>query len=388
MRVILKTVLGLGVLGCIGASCFFAFEFGMTRGTTPMLSWGFALLALFLDLLKSGLPLLAHESDSRAYKAGAWVSFVFLTFMSLWCAYGMNATQIAERTADRAAAESDRRTKKEALDRATAERKALPDFRRTTAAALDAAQKAVEAAARQAAAECGEGRGGRGPNCRNREEDERAARAALVEAETHKANTDKADELDAKISEAEKALASVDVRKAERVVDPLAESMAKVLRVETDTVALISMVIFAIGVEVGSGLGFWLVFGHGRRNSAPAPKPAPEAAPEPEQAAAPAATVSPRMLSLESRDRFFKEAVFHQHGSNVPSGLVYGAYLAWFDQDAWCRDNGARPMDSVAFGIKAPWFGRKRIGGVPHYLDCGIGAAFAPKPRLALAVSN
>ena len=102
-----RLVMGIAVLGCIAASATFAFEFGWTRGATDVHRWTFALAGVALDLLKSGLPIfgaLAWHERRPPQAIACWVVFMVLTGLSLWCAYGTTAIQLASRIASQAVA--------------------------------------------------------------------------------------------------------------------------------------------------------------------------------------------------------------------------------------------------------------------------------------------
>jgi len=93
--------MGIAVMACIGASATFAFEFGWTRGAAWVAHWTYAVAGVALDLFKSGLPILgatAWHSSKPARSLACWVVFG-LTGLSLWCAYGTTATQLAEKFA-------------------------------------------------------------------------------------------------------------------------------------------------------------------------------------------------------------------------------------------------------------------------------------------------
>ena len=75
-----------------------------------------------------------------------------LTGLSLWCAYGTTATQLAEKFANQAVASTAQSSKKTTLDRLRKQRDALT-FTETSAEAVKTAQGAVSTAAEQAAAE-------------------------------------------------------------------------------------------------------------------------------------------------------------------------------------------------------------------------------------------
>src|SRR5262249_30995258 len=121
----------------------------------------------------------------------------------------------------------------------------------------------VGSAAEQVAAE--RARGGCRDLCRQREAEERVARENLVKVQENRAATVKAVELDRKIADAEEDLRRGNTKETAKEADPQSASMAKAIGVDQDLIAALSHAIFAIAIELGSGVGFWLVFGHGRR---------------------------------------------------------------------------------------------------------------------------
>ena len=128
MWIIFRALMGTAVIACICASATFAIEFGWTRGATCVASWTYAVAGVALDLFKSGLPILGATAwhDSKPARAFAcWVVFIVLTGLSLWCAYGTTATQLAEKFASQAVAQSDLSTWQATLDRLRARRDGL-----------------------------------------------------------------------------------------------------------------------------------------------------------------------------------------------------------------------------------------------------------------------
>jgi hypothetical protein len=125
-----RALMGIAVLGCVFASTTFAFEFGWTRGATEVHHWTYALVGVALDLFKSGLPILGAMAwhDSKPARSGAcWIVFTVLTGLSLWCAYGTTATQLAEKFANQAVASTTQAQKQGKLDRLLEDkRKQLP----------------------------------------------------------------------------------------------------------------------------------------------------------------------------------------------------------------------------------------------------------------------
>jgi hypothetical protein len=349
-----KCILGIIVLGCICISAFFAYQFGFGKAAVESLGWAYGAAGAGLDLLKAALPIIAVTSHTRSRRALAWIAFTFLTFMSLWCSFGTTAGQLAERIANKAVALTASKEKTDKLDRLHHARDALGTFTRSTPETIKAAEDAVASAVKAVAQECGDGTG---RNCRDRQRDEREARAVLLKAQIEETTTAKADNLDQQIADEEAV--KIDVKIAAKDVDPQAESLAKATGIDEAKIALISHIIFAVGIEIGSGLGLWLVFGHG--GEAPAPGMAPSVTPpvlEPVEDEEDAAK--------RHRKRFFATCVFHTNGK-APAAIVHGAYLVW------CRREGiANPMGTQAFGTQSPWAAKKRIGGIVHYLNCGI----------------
>lgn len=168
-----KAVLAVIALAAIALSCYFALEFGFTRGSTLRTQWAFGIFAVLADLAKATV-LLVTVGRAPAERVAAWAAFVLLTCMSLWCAAGMTAVQLAERTSKREVALIEKESRQATLDRLTGQRNSLPEFTPTTQEAVETAKTAVSAAAQHAQVE--RNRGGCKKLCREREEAERQAR--------------------------------------------------------------------------------------------------------------------------------------------------------------------------------------------------------------------
>ena len=361
-------------LGCIAASATFAFEFGWTRGATDVHRWTYALAGVALDLLKAGLPIfgaLAWHDSKPARSVTCWLVFTVLTGLSLWCAYGTTATQLAERFATQAVAAVAQNSKQTTLDRLRKQRDALT-FSETSAGAVKTAEDAVAAATAQASDE--RTRGYCGKLCRDREADERAARAALLLAQTNRAATVKAAAIHAKIQEAEVAINAVDVKAAVKEADPQSASMAKALGADQNLIAALSHAVFAIAIELGSGVGFWLVFGHG----APARR-GDEGVAAPSTALVPIDREGAQELQVidekpgEIIERFFLDVVRPRLDGRVRSETVWSAYKQW------CTDRGRGHVSHAMFGRLARWR-KERIGGIVWYLDCELAEGYAELP--------
>jgi hypothetical protein len=356
-----KLLLSAVVVSCICLSSYFAFEFGWARGTDLLSHWAFGFMGAGLDLCKSGI-LLFTQDHPRNERRAAVVGFWFLTALSLWCAYGNTATHLATKFTDKVVAATSVTLAQSRLDGLKADKAKLPHYVPTTEEALQAASEASATATEQREAECDK----RGPNCRAREADERGAKAAATTAASNRAMTIAATALDAKIADAENVLAHTDQRKANESVNPQAEDMAKAIGISVGIAALIGHAFFALGVEVGSGLMPWLLWGHGsaRRREE-----------EPSGELVPPAPIPLRETPDSIRQRFFDEVVIPADG-RVLGSKMYAAYVRW------CADNGHEPMTPHAFGLDPPWEKEKKGGNV-WYVSCSIAEAYN-QPQLSL----
>jgi hypothetical protein len=111
------------------------------------------------------------------------------------------------------------------IERARNSRNRLPQFAWTSAAGAAAAKRAADAAAISREEECTK-RGKAAALCRDREADERAALAALATAESNRALTEQAEQLDAEVRRLEQELAGLGT--IPENVDAQAARLAKV----------------------------------------------------------------------------------------------------------------------------------------------------------------
>jgi hypothetical protein len=365
-----RLLMAIAVLGCIAASATFAFEFGWTRGATEVHRWTYALAGVALDLLKAGLPIFGalawHESKpARAF--ACWMVFVVLTGLSLWCAYGTTATQLAEKFANQAVANTSQ-SRETTLDRLRKQRDALT-FTETSAEAVKTAEAAVATATEQAAVE--RARGGCRDLCRQREAEERTAREALLKAQQNHAATVKAAALDDKIAAAEHALSQVDVKAATMQADPQSASMATAIGADQTLIAALSHAVFAISIELGSGVGFWLIFGHGapnRRREEIELATSNALVPIDRKGAVDLPAIDEKPEEIIAR--FFLEAVRPRLNGRVQSVAVWSAYQAWCEQQ-----RGYAAVSHAMFGRLARWR-KHRAGGTVWYLDAELAEGY------------
>lgn len=378
IEVIIRIIVGIPAIGCVAASCYFAFEFGMTRTPDPQAQLYFGAAAVAFDIMKTMLPIIGSRAGVGPRRA-AWVGFLMLTGFSLWCAFGLNATTLAEKFSNQRAASSALTDAKAELQRAQGDRDHIPAFVPTEQGNVDAAQAAVDVATQQKKDECDSKRGGRGSLCRDRETDERKALAALSTAQQQKALTDQARVADAKIAAAQRKLDRVDVKTAVKEADPQSQSLHDLTGVPLSIIQLISGMWWALCIEFGSGVGFWLAF-HSRPKEpvnveSKSVETASVTVPEPVH-------LMPIIETpVQVRARFFKTCVLPIGGQRVAGDPMYIGY------HRWCTDNGHEPMTRQKFGTDVPWR-KQNIGGKIWYLDARLIEAYADNSAPTLRVVN
>ena len=155
--------------------------------------------------------------------------------------------------------------------------------------------------------------------------------------------------------------------------------MAKALGADQNVIAALSQAFFAMAIEFGSGVGFWLVFGHaGPRGRAEINPPTELVPVEPPQKVIPIVEKPADIV-----ERFFLEVVRPALNRRVRSLLMREAFRQW------CADRSIDVVVSHAmFGRLACWQ-KGRIGGAVWYLDCELAEGYAayepkalPRPRL------
>jgi hypothetical protein len=348
-----RLFLGLIVLGCICISVVFAFEFGFTRGSTWLHGLAFGLIAAFLECFKAWLPVravLAWHQRHIGAAIMAWVFFGWLVMMSLLCSSGMTAVELAEKFASKATAATDQKTKQEKLDRLLSDKAKLPTFTPTDAKAVADAEQTVVSAAATAKAECER----RGKNCRDREADERKARDDLKQIREDFNTTQAAAKLADQIATAEQDLGTIDTKAAVKDVDPQAKSLSDLTGISQGVVAFAMQAILAIGIEFGSGLGFWLVFGHGHERHEEI-----ELKPE-----APLLITAETVETPEAaRDRFVRAYVLPRTGQRALQSEMYRRFTAW------CAQHQITPVSLHVFKQGVP-FQKDKIGGKVYFLEC------------------
>lgn len=358
---------GLFVLGLATLSIVANFWFG-TLLTTGHERWLYGAVFALLDGLKTVLPVAA----SAAFAAGlfakgrsALVIFALLSLLSFTAEIGLYATTKSEVVGDARAAHERYVQAKTTKENADAALKALGDVRPAgeiegEIAGLkrdrlfDRSNKCADATAAESRQLC--------------------ARIDRLAGELSRA--EEAATLRRAAANAAVELQKQDVAAAMRSIDPQAEALAKLLGVlvtiEPDTVRTALAVLIALLIELGSGLGPWLL-------SSSAPRLQTTAATLPAEAASVDIAVS--VVAEASVKRWADVSLIRRRAVYVPAAEARTAYVAW------CRTHGIEPLNATAFGkaMTGLGFERAKRGGSIRYEGLALAAQLPP---LKLAVSN
>ena len=145
--------------------------------------------------------------------------------------------------------------------------------------------------------------------------------------------------------------------------------MAKAIGADQDLVASVLHVILAISIEIGSGLGVWLAFGHSRLRVSQSRRRRRR-----NRAAAGLASLPSIEQPSDGVRRFIREMVRTVEGGRIAASELYARY------EAWCDAQGMEPVTVTMFGrlVSLP---KTRKGGRIWYDD----AEFA---RLKVVADN
>jgi hypothetical protein len=374
------------VLACMGMSVYFAYLFGFSKGYSWEMQVGCGVMLGAVDMLK---PLFLERALTDAKirsQVMCWACFVIISAASLWAAFGNTAIEHSKQAGAQIKSEQAEKDARAKLKRETDALNAMGQPTYTTQAVVDAAADALNTT-KQRIQDEKDGKDGRakgcGRECQAWERSLPGLQQALADAGRAFAATAAHAKQKAKVEAADEELKAVLAKTTtvQTESDPQAASLHKATGWNIDAIALFGHGVFALLVEIGSGAGFWLVFGHGdskRRE-------------EPETVAAPAAASVAELVPIEAaaeapdtpenvRKRFFQACLHHGDGK-VRASLVYGAYLAW-QQDPANNPSGIAPMSGHAFGKRSPWVAKKRIGGDVFYMGCVLNTPSSMKPSL------
>ena len=161
-------------------------------------------------------------------------------------------------------------------------------------------------------------------------------------------------------------LSKVNAADALKSVDPQAEALAKITGFSPDTVRTGLALLIAGLIELGSGLGFWLL--HARRSSQKEEAAKPDKrrresikkAEAPQFAATPAPEPEPETCIVK---KWAGETVMRRKDGYILASDLRDAF------EAWCQVNGLTPVNATTFGRRLTTlnFKRKKVGGSMRY---------------------
>jgi hypothetical protein len=354
-------------VGFIAVSTVMAARFGYSLGASEVDRWLYAFAGGLADVLKAFLPLLivlAWLSGQYARCFAGAVLFVVFTGYSVTSSFGLAAIQSADKLGEHAAASTTYKDLRSDLARLMDQRAKL-DAEPVADNAEALAQTAVEQADASVSSECGK----RGPECRRLESIARTKRDELAAIVAAMATAKAAADLDAKIEAARLALGKVDAGVADKDADPQSAAIAKATGKSQDSVRMVLHGLIAAVVELGSGLGLYVVFGHHGRP--------PEAmqqgnTPMVDAIAPPIGDVITIEGPSDAIGRFMLEKVRPVEGARVAASDLFAAY------DSWSVEQGLSPVSVALFGRHANWR-KDRVGGRVWYLDASLVASVSQR---------
>jgi hypothetical protein len=375
----------LTILGGAVALCLAVISIGANTTFGSLLTAGeeryiYAVLFGSLDVLKTLLPLIAAAAfvaGARTKGAVALATFAVLTLLSLTASIGLYATTKSEAVGDAKAARA------KYADAVAARNKAQADL-----AALGAVRPAGDIAA-----DLGElkrdFRYDRSKQCTDATATNSRQLCAQVDRLTGEAQ--KAAEfrrLGQVLAAAGVKVEQLDVGAAMKAIDPQAEQLAKLVSVvhpvTSENVRTALALLIAVLVEIGAGLGPWLVAPVSARHTKTDEKPASEAA---AVACDLAAKPMPSTASLGDTCedlvmRWASSALVRRRGAYLPAKEARASF------EAWCASENAEPLNPTAFGkaMRAAGYKGCKIGGSMRYESVALTAA-RPAP-LRVAVDN
>jgi hypothetical protein len=203
-------------------------------------------------------------------------------------------------------------------------------------------QEGIDQVDAMLAQECGK----RGPECRKLEAISRSKREDLSAIITARAANRTVADLDAKIDAARRALSLVDIGAANRDADPQSVALARLTGQSEDGARTALHALIAVLLELGSGMGLYVVFGARRTEEDGATMPVLD--PPAPIADSPA---TPENLHDGPIDRFVAGCMKAFEGGRVAGADLYHSYTDWCRAtDSKGDGDGVRPNRAMEQG--------------------------------------
>jgi hypothetical protein len=354
MRTFLTAFGSLIVFGLVVISIFANFWFG-TLLISGQERFIYGAIFGLLDALKTVLiPVAGFAWTSGAFARArtAYLIFALLTVLSFCAEIGLYAISKSE-------AVGDAKSHHAAFHDATAER----DAHASRLAALGQSRSlgAIEA---DISAKRLDRLYDRSKQCTDATATEsRELCQAIERLNAERAIVAEAKELQGKLDGVALRLSKMNAADAFKSVDPQAEALAKLTGLDPESVRLLLAILIATLIEMGSGLGFWLM--------------STEAAREPLAAVAKPRKAKPADASRQIGDTHesaeLQRACVVERWSNEALTRRRGAHIVPKDAraifEAWCGERDLEPVNPTAFGKAMTRLGYKRskVGGAMRY---------------------
>jgi hypothetical protein len=351
----MRSLLGAFGLVCGAIVVWTVGNYGYGSSDDPAVKWNMAFL--FGAIACGGL--FGHAVAARLWQVHRDISITIglvcgaALVVNLSNSLGALAGRADKSTIERIAQNKRVKSDEAELARLQRQREAIPTFAPTDEAAVAAAKRAADTASDNRRRECGNGDlKQRGPNCRQREIDEKAAADKLSTATTAKAATERAARLETAMTAIRQRLAA---EGPVVTVNVQGSALARLFRLpdaEADFAVTVQQFGMAAIVEllIAFALIAWEMLrptGATKLTASAVPREPDERSVEPVSRLAFNARPRPKLVSsgppAGGVSDFVVERLETGKGSEIDFGEVYEDYMAW------CRKRGAVPLDSEVF---------------------------------------
>lgn len=349
----MRSVLGAFGLVCGAIVVWTVGSYGYASSDDPNVKWNMAFL--FGAIACGGL--FGHAVSARLWPKSHALSIVIgvvcgiALIVNLSNSLGALAGRADKSTVERVALNKRVKSDEAELARLQSQRDALPAFVPTDEAAVTAAQRAADTATANRRAECGNGDPKqRGPNCRQREVEEKGAADRLVVATSAKAATERAAKLEADMTTIRRRLSSAGPVVTVNVQGSALARLFRLPDTEADFAATVQQFGMAAIVEllIAFALIAWEMLRPAPEAQAPPIKESEIQAVEIAEPPAPfKALPKPKLVSNRAPAGSVSDYVLARLEAAKGCEIEFGE--AYADYGAWSAARGADPLSPELF---------------------------------------
>ena len=351
MRMFLTVFGGAIVFGLVLISVFANFWFG-TLLISGQERWLYGAIFGLLDALKTVLVPVAGfavAAGALARARTAYFVFALLTVLSFCAEIGLYSISKSEAVGDAKSHQAAYRDTTAERDGYTSQLAGLGQVRSLGAINADISSKRLDRLY------------DRSKQCTDATAVEsRGLCQAIERLNAERATATEAKELQGKIDAAQFRLSKLNAADGFKSVDPQAEALAKLTGLTPETVRLLLAILIAALIELGSGLGFWLISGDAMARQ-------PGEVVKAEQAPAELARVEGDCIV----ERWANEALARRKGAHVSARDLRAIFKAW------CIERDLEPAKPTPFGRAMTRLGyqRAKVGGAMRYEGLALRGA-------------